>query len=146
MKPAWLTLGLFVMALASPGPALAQTVLPNATVGVPYSQNRGSDPNSFGSAVIAGAVPSGITVGETVISGTPGVSSAGTYNFTVSSFYPVYSCDPAPCDPVNQSISYTLTVQPAPVTVPTLGEWTLFGLTGLLALFGVCLVIRRRTA
>jgi outer membrane autotransporter protein len=88
--------------------------LPNGTVAAAYSQNitasGGVAPYNF--AITAGALPAGLTLSSGgVLSGTP--TAGGTFNFTVT------ATDSSPFPgPFSGSQAYTLTVNPAIITLP----------------------------
>lgn len=132
------------------GTASAQTVLPSAQQGVPYSAQLTFV--ALGSpSYAAAALPAGLSLSGATISGTPTV--AGTHNFTVNvTGTPIAGCNsgppnyyPIPCSPVTQVQNYQLQVSPAPAPVPTLSEWAMI-LLGVLLAGGAALTIQRRRA
>ncbi len=116
-----------------PAIALSPTILPNGTMGVPYSAtisgSGGTAPYTFG--VTSGALPAGLTLTSAgVLSGT--MTSAGTSTFTIR------GTDANGCA---QTISYSII---STLAVPTLPVWAMIMLTALLACVGV-FAMRRRT-
>lgn len=71
------------------------------------------------------------------LSGRPG-GGGGSF----SSVMPISAADGVHSGNGEVSLCYT----PAPAPVPTLSEWAMIGLTGLLALFGLAMMDRRRRA
>ncbi len=67
----------------------------------------------------------------------PGTSGGGGGSF--SSVIPISAVDGVQSGNGEVSLCYT----PAPAPVPTLSEWAMIGLTGLLALFGLAMMERR---
>ena len=125
-------------AIVPPGPCpaivLSPATLPNATLGVAYSQTitatGGTAPYTF--TVLSGVPPVGVTV-------TPVGALTGISNVAGASTFTVRATDASGC---TATLSYTLTTLAA---VPTLTEWAMIGLTALLMLSGY-LALRRRTA
>lgn len=112
---------------------LSPATLPNATQGVAYNQqvtaSGGTAPYTF--SVNSGALPAGtVLAGGGLLSGTP--TTAGT---------PVFSIRATDANNCFQDLSYALPVLAA---VPTLAQWGMIGLTGLLSLAGFAALRRRR--
>lgn len=132
------------------GTASAQTVLPPAQQGVPYSASL-TPAILVSPSYTAAVLPAGLSLSGTTISGTPTV--AGTHDFTVNatgtrigsctSGAPTYV--PVPCPTDTQVQNYRLQVSPAPAPVPTLSEWAMI-LLGVLLAGGAALTIQRRRA
>ena len=115
---------------------IAPLTLPNPTQGVPYSQqltaSGGTPPYTF--TITAGALPAGLTLtGAGLISGTP-TGAAGTVAFSIR------ATDAAGCF---ADIAYVMTVLGP---VPTLGQWGVIALTGLLSIAGFVALRRRPRA
>lgn len=102
------------------GPTLVFTpsALADAKVGAAYSKSfsvsGGLAPYSF--EVVSGALPAGLTISNSILSGTP--TTAGTFNFTIKTI----DASPFP-GPYSVSQSYTLVVDPpsialVPATLP----------------------------
>jgi large repetitive protein len=94
-------------------PSISPSTLPAATVGSGYSQvfsgGGGTAPYTF--AVTSGALPAGLTLSSSgALSGTP--TAGGSFNFTITAT----DSSPSP-GPYAGSQSYTLTVNPATITV-----------------------------
>ena len=113
------TSGAATLTVVAPTITVAPASLPNATVGVAYSQTvtagGGAAPYSY--AVTAGALPAGMTLASGgVLSGTP--TAGGTFNFTVTAT----DSSSGGSAPFSGSRSYTLTIAAATVIVtpPTL--------------------------
>lgn len=76
----------FTVVVAAPTPlAVTTTSLPNATVGVAYSQAVAATGGSGVYTFVAsgGTLPPGLTLTGGTIAGTPGPTALGTFNFTV---------------------------------------------------------------
>jgi hypothetical protein len=112
------------------------TLSPTSVSGAPqfanYSQqltaSGGTGPYAF--SITSGSLPSGITLSSTgLLSGQTQLQTAlvGSFTFTVT------ARDASNC-PASQA--YTLTVPVSASSIPTLSEWGLILLTGLLALVG----------
>jgi hypothetical protein len=117
--------------------------LPNAVVGVPYSQPitaSGSSPDAY-TYTVTGSLPPGLALTpvtppaiKTVnLAGTP--TTAGIYSFTIT------ATDVNGCQ-VSQA--YSTLAGPAGSNIPTLSGWAMLLLVGLLALAGV-VALRRMT-
>lgn len=127
---------------ACPVISLAPTTLPAGSVGATYSQvvsgsGTAASPVTF--SITGGALPAGLSLnGATgAITGTP--TAAGVFNVTVT------ATDANACSANRQ---YALTIAAAAVTggprqVPTLSEWAMILLAGLVAIAGF-LVMRRK--
>jgi hypothetical protein len=122
----------------APGPGcpaitLSPILAPNGTVGVAYNQtitaSGGTAPYTF--AVTAGALPAGLTLTTAgVLAGTP--TTAGGFGFTVR------ATDANGCF---AEITYAVVIASA---VPTLAQWAMIALSGLLAVSGYVALRRRR--
>ena len=113
---------------------LAPAALPNAAIGTPYSQtltaSGGTAPYTF--IVSAGALPAGLTLTSAgVLAGTP--TGSGVANFTIR------VTDSNGCF---ATLAYAMTVVAA---VPTMAQWAIIALTGLLGLTGVAAMRRRNS-
>jgi hypothetical protein len=113
---------------------IAPLTLPNPTQGVPYSQqltaSGGTAPYTF--TVTAGTLPAGLTLSAAgLLSGTPTIPA--TTAFTIR------ATDAASCF---AEMAYVVSVLGP---VPTLGQWGIIGMIGLLSLAGfVALRTRQR--
>ncbi|MEO7062262.1 MAG: Ig domain-containing protein, partial [Dokdonella sp.] len=119
---------------------VSPTTLPAANAGIPYSQiitaSGGAAPYSF--AVTSGSLPATLTLSSTgTLSGTP--TTLGSYTFTVT------ATDAAGC-PGSQIYTLTMAANVGAVSAPTLSQWALILLAGLLALVGFLTVRNRGTA
>lgn len=117
-----------------PAITISPATLPPATEGIPYSQqltaSGGVAPYVF--TVTSGVLPAGLTMPASgLISGTP--TTAGAAAFTVR------ATDASGCF---QELPYVLTVF---VSVPTLAQWAMIGLTALLSIAGFAALRRRHT-
>jgi hypothetical protein len=115
-----------------PAITLAPLTLPNATVGTPFSQtltpSGGTAPYTF--VVSAGALPAGLTLTPAgLLSGTP--TASGVVNFTIR------VTDTNGCF---ATLAYAMTVVAA---VPTMAQWAMVTLAGLLGFVGVTAMRRR---
>jgi hypothetical protein len=112
--------------------------LPSARAGATFSRTIGTTAGTapFTYAVTAGALPAGLSLNPAsgVISGTP--TGAGTSNFTIT----VTGNDGGVA-----SETYSIVIAAADVApVPTLSEWGVIALSGLLAMFGLARMRRRQ--
>ncbi|OYW00059.1 MAG: hypothetical protein B7X11_04830, partial [Acidobacteria bacterium 37-65-4] len=134
---------LTINAVTCPALTIVPATLPNAVVGVPYSQPitaSGSTPDSY-TYTVTGSLPPGLALSpvtppaiKTVnLLGTP--TTTGIYGFTIT------ATDGNGCQ-VSQA--YSTLVVPAGSSIPTLSGWAMVLLVGLLALAGVA-AIRRMT-
>ncbi len=131
----------YVIVINAPGcPAitLSPASLPAATAGAAYSQtltaSGGTAPYVF--SVTAGSLPPGLTLSPSgpataLLSGIP--TTTGSYAFTIT------ATDAASCA---GSRIYAVVVNSGSASVPTLSQWSLILMAGLLALAGV-LTFRR---
>ena len=118
---------------------VSPTTLPAANAGIPYSQiitaSGGAAPYSF--AVTSGSLPATLTLSSTgTLSGTP--TTPGSYTFTVT------ATDAAGC-PGSQIYTLTISASVGAISAPTLSQWALILLAGLLALVGFLTVKNRGT-
>jgi hypothetical protein len=120
--------------VSCPAITLAPLTLPNGTIGVAYSQTitatGGTAPYAY--SLTSGALPAGLTLTTAgVVAGTP--TTAGTHTFTVR------GTDSLGCF---GELVYTVSI-PALPSVPTMTQWALAGLAGLLLLGGAVIVRSR---
>jgi large repetitive protein len=104
----------YALRINSPVVLLTPTTLTNATAGVAVSQSvsasGGTAPYSY--AVTAGALPAGLSLAsDGTLTGTP--TAGGTFNFTVTAT----DSSTGSGAPYSGSRAYTLTVNPATITV-----------------------------
>jgi hypothetical protein len=118
---------------------------PNGMVGTPYRFTvtaSGTAPITFS----ASGLPPGLSLEASsgLLSGTP--STAGSYSTTVSAsnVQPSGSGQRASKAAIVYTIVIAPVVAPAPASIPTLSEWGMILLSGLMALFGFGQMRRRR--
>jgi hypothetical protein len=130
-----------INAATCPTLTIVPATLPNAVVGVPYSQPitaSGSTPDLY-TYTVTGSLPPGlaltpVTATKTAtLSGTP--TTPGIYSFTIT------ATDVNGCQ-VSQA--YSMLAGPPGSNIPTLSGWAMALLVGLLALAGVA-ALRRMT-
>jgi large repetitive protein len=125
----------YTVAVVCPTIAISPATLTSGTVGAAYSQaitaSGGTGPYTY--SVTTGSLPSGITLSSTGLLSGQGLS-AGTFTFTIT------ARDSNNC-PASQA--YTLGVAIGAYPIPTLSEWGLILLTGLLALLGSLTLMRK---
>ncbi|WP_313535284.1 Ig-like domain-containing protein [Sphingomonas sp.] len=110
------TTGTLTLVIAAPGVTLSPSAgaLPNATAGTSYSQSfsAGSGTAPYTYAVTAGALPSGLTLSGSTLSGVP--TQTGTFNFAVTA---TDSATAGSGGPYSVSKSYSITVVAPTVVV-----------------------------
>ncbi len=124
---------------ACPTITVSPLTLPAANAGIPYNQtitaSGGTAPYTF--TVTSGSLPPALTLSTSgTLSGTP--TTPGSYTFTVT------ATDAAGC-PASQIYTLTIAANIGIVPAPTLSQWGLGLLAGLLALVGFLTVRNRGT-
>ena len=135
---------LAVGALLVAGSAAAQTVLPPAQQGTPYTGAL-----TGGSSYAAmGSLPPGLLISGSNLTGIPTVPGPYVFSVMATTFMPMPCPPPAigMCPmpmPLPQTYSLQVAAAAAPAAVPTMTEWAMI-LLGVLLAGGAALTIQRR--